>query len=116
VEFGEKEFYVKSRYLEMENKGVGDKGMVCDEYENVKKKNVDIKKMRSKLKNVKNDKREYRELKIMKIVNKKNIIGMINDLKKKKYLEEFKDVYLVMELMDENICKVIKMELENERM
>ncbi|EDS29143.1 MAP kinase JNK [Culex quinquefasciatus] len=31
-------------------------------------------------------------------------------------LEEFQDVYLVMELMDANLCQVIQMDLDHERM
>ncbi|XP_016126835.1 mitogen-activated protein kinase 10-like [Sinocyclocheilus grahami] len=61
-------------------------------------------------------KRAYRELVLMKCVNHKNIISLLNVFTPQKSLEEFQDVYLVMELMDANLCQVIQMELDHERM
>ncbi|KAB5581730.1 hypothetical protein PHYPO_G00179070 [Pangasianodon hypophthalmus] len=52
----------------------------------------------------------------MKCVNHKNIIGLLNVFTPQKTLEEFQDVYLVMELMDANLCQVIQMELDHERL
>ncbi|XP_026090965.1 mitogen-activated protein kinase 10 isoform X11 [Carassius auratus] len=52
----------------------------------------------------------------MKCVNHKNIISLLNVFTPQKSLEEFQDVYLVMELMDANLCQVIQMELDHERM
>ncbi|XP_072347842.1 mitogen-activated protein kinase 8 isoform X3 [Scyliorhinus torazame] len=44
------------------------------------------------------------------------IIGLLNVFTPQKSLEEFQDVYIVMELMDANLCQVIQMELDHERM
>ncbi|KAI5132080.1 Leucine-, Glutamate- And Lysine-Rich Protein 1 [Manis pentadactyla] len=52
----------------------------------------------------------------MKCVNHKNIIGLLNVFTPHKSLEEFQDVYIVMELMDANLCQVIQMELDHGRM
>ena len=52
----------------------------------------------------------------MKLVNHKNIIGLLNAFTPQKTIDEFSDVYLVMELMDANLCQVIQMELDHERM
>ncbi|KFM70767.1 Stress-activated protein kinase JNK, partial [Stegodyphus mimosarum] len=52
----------------------------------------------------------------MKLVNHKNIIGLLNAFTPQKTLEDFQDVYLVMELMDANLCQVIQMDLDHERM
>lgn len=52
----------------------------------------------------------------MKLVNHKNIIGLLNAFTPQKSLDEFQDVYLVMELMDANLCQVIQMDLDHERM
>ncbi|XP_050728050.1 stress-activated protein kinase JNK-like [Eriocheir sinensis] len=60
--------------------------------------------------------RAYREFKLMKLVNHKNIIGLLNAFTPQKSLDEFQDVYLVMELMDANLCQVIQMDLDHERM
>ena len=47
-----------------------------------------------------------REFKLMKLVNHKNIIGLLNCFTPQKSLEEFLDLYIVMELMDANLCQV----------
>lgn len=44
------------------------------------------------------------------------IIGLLNAFTPQRSLEEFQDVYLVMELMDANLCQVIQMDLDHERM
>lgn len=44
------------------------------------------------------------------------IIGLLNAFTPQRTLEEFQDVYLVMELMDANLCQVIQMDLDHERM
>ena len=41
---------------------------------------------------------------------------MLNAFTPQRTLEEFQDVYLVMELMDANLCQVIQMDLDHERM
>jgi c-Jun N-terminal kinase len=51
----------------------------------------------------------------MKLVNHKNIISLLNAFTPQKSCNEFADVYLVMELMDANLCQVIQMELDHER-
>ena len=44
------------------------------------------------------------------------IIGLLNAFTPQKSLEEFLDLYIVMELMDANLCQVINMDLDHERM
>ena len=39
------------------------------------------------------------------------IIGLLNAFTPQKGLEEFLDLYIVMELMDANLCQVINMDL-----
>ncbi|XP_034545305.1 LOW QUALITY PROTEIN: mitogen-activated protein kinase 9 [Notolabrus celidotus] len=56
------------------------------------------------------------ELVLLKCVNHKNIIRLINVFTPQKSLEEFQDLYLVMELMDASLCQVIHMDLDHERM
>ena len=45
-----------------------------------------------------------------------NITGLLNCFTPQKTLEEFLDLYIVMELMDANLCQVINMDLDHERM
>lgn len=44
------------------------------------------------------------------------IIGLLNAFTPQRTLDEFQDVYLVMELMDANLCQVIHMDLDHDRM
>ena len=44
------------------------------------------------------------------------IIGLLNAFTPQRSLEEFLDLYIVMELMDANLCQVINMDLDHERM
>ncbi|KAI4816521.1 hypothetical protein KUCAC02_008845 [Chaenocephalus aceratus] len=91
-------------------------GIVCAGYDAVLDRNVAIKKLSRPFQNQTHAKRAYRELVLMKCVNHKNIISLLNVFTQQKSLEDFQDVYLVMELMDANLCQVIQMELDHERM
>uniref|UniRef100_A0A182VUU9 Stress-activated protein kinase JNK n=1 Tax=Anopheles minimus TaxID=112268 RepID=A0A182VUU9_9DIPT len=115
-QFGDTEFEVPDRYINLEAKGFGAQGTVCAAYDTVTQQNVAIKKLSRPFQNVTHAKRAYREFKLMKLVNHKNIIGLLNAFTPQRTLEEFQDVYLVMELMDANLCQVIQMDLDHERM
>uniref|UniRef100_G1T9N9 Stress-activated protein kinase JNK n=1 Tax=Oryctolagus cuniculus TaxID=9986 RepID=G1T9N9_RABIT len=88
----------------------------CAAFDTVLGINVAVKKLSRPFQNQTHAKRAYRELVLLKCVNHKNIISLLNVFTPQKTLEEFQDVYLVMELMDANLCQVIHMELDHERM
>ena len=100
-------------------------------WDTVTGQNIAIKKLSRPFQNVTHAKRAYREFKLMKMVNHKNvscflfwflikgdfllscfvftiaqIIGLLNAFTPQKSISEFSDVYLVMELMDANLCQV----------
>ncbi|ELW70215.1 Mitogen-activated protein kinase 10 [Tupaia chinensis] len=116
VEVGDSTFTVLKRYQNLKPIGSGAQGIVCAAYDAVLDRNVAIKKLSRPFQNQTHAKRAYRELVLMKCVNHKNIISLLNVFTPQKTLEEFQDVYLVMELMDANLCQVIQMELDHERM
>lgn len=116
VEVGDTKFTILKRYQNLKPIGSGAQGIVCAAYDTVTCQNVAIKKLSRPFQNVTHAKRAYREFKLMKLVNHKNIIGLLNAFTPQKSLEEFQDVYLVMELMDANLCQVIQMDLDHERM
>ncbi|XP_014677598.1 PREDICTED: stress-activated protein kinase JNK-like isoform X1 [Priapulus caudatus] len=116
VEVGDTTFTILRRYQNLKPIGSGAQGMVCAAYDTVTATNVAIKKLSRPFQNVTHAKRAYREFVLMKLVNHKNIIGLLNAFSPQKSLEEFQDVYLVMELMDANLCQVIQMDLDHERM
>ncbi|XP_035632461.1 mitogen-activated protein kinase 10 isoform X8 [Oncorhynchus keta] len=116
VEVGDSTFTVLKRYQNLKSIGSGAQGIVCAGYDAVLDRNVAIKKLSRPFQNQTHAKRAYRELVLMKCVNHKNIISLLNVFTPQKSLEDFQDVYLVMELMDANLCQVIQMELDHERM
>ncbi|KAF5397387.1 Mitogen-activated protein kinase, partial [Paragonimus heterotremus] len=85
-------------------------------YDSVLGHEVAIKKLARPFQNVTHAKRAYRELVLMRLVNHKNIISLLNAFSPQETLEDFQDVYLVMELMDANLGQVIHMDLDHERM
>uniref|UniRef100_A0A671PSB2 Stress-activated protein kinase JNK n=1 Tax=Sinocyclocheilus anshuiensis TaxID=1608454 RepID=A0A671PSB2_9TELE len=116
IDVGDSTFTVLKRYQNLRPIGSGAQGIVCSAYDHVLERNVAIKKLSRPFQNQTHAKRAYRELVLMKCVNHKNIIGLLHVFTPQKTLEEFQDVYLVMELMDANLCQVIQMELDHERL
>lgn len=116
IEVGDTRFTILKRYQNLKPIGSGAQGIVCAAYDTVTQQNVAIKKLSRPFQNVTHAKRAYREFKLMKLVNHKNIIGLLNCFTPQKTLEEFLDLYIVMELMDANLCQVINMDLDHERM
>lgn len=108
-------FTILKRYQNLRAIGFGSQGIVCIAYDTITKQNVAIKKLSKPFQNVTNAKRAYRELKLMKLVNHKNVIGLLNAFTPQQNLTDFEDVYLVMELMDANLCQIIQIELDHER-
>ncbi|GAB1296006.1 Mitogen-activated protein kinase 9 [Apodemus speciosus] len=111
VQVADSTFTVLKRYQQLKPIGSGAQGIVW-----VLGINVAVKKLSRPFQNQTHAKRAYRELVLLKCVNHKNIISLLNVFTPQKTLEEFQDVYLVMELMDANLCQVIHMELDHERM
>ena len=103
---GDSVFRVLKRYQNLKSIGSGAQGVVCAAYDEILKQNVAIKKLSKPFQNSTHAKRAYREFCIMKLVNHKNIISLLNAFSPQKSVDEFVDVYLVMELMDANLCQV----------
>lgn len=112
----EVEFKVLSRYTNLIARGAGSQGLVCSAFDTLSLQNVAIKKLSQPFQNNVHAKRAYREFKLLKSVNHKNIIGLLNAFSPQNSLDNFEDIYLVMELMDANLCQVIQMELDHERL
>ncbi|EFO88475.1 hypothetical protein GCK72_013798 [Caenorhabditis remanei] len=116
VTIGEAQMVVLKRYQNLRLIGSGAQGIVCSSFDTVRNEQVAIKKLSRPFQNVTHAKRAYRELKLMSLVNHKNIIGILNCFTPQKKLDEFNDLYIVMELMDANLCQVIQMDLDHERL
>lgn len=116
VEVGETAFTVLDRYQNLRQVGTGAQGVVAAAYDTKLKQNVAIKKLSRPFQNVTHAKRAYRELRLMSLVNHKNIIRLMNVFTSQKTLEDFQDVYMVMELMEANLSQVVNLELDHERL
>uniref|UniRef100_A0AAR2J0V6 Stress-activated protein kinase JNK n=1 Tax=Pygocentrus nattereri TaxID=42514 RepID=A0AAR2J0V6_PYGNA len=116
VQVGDSTFTVLQRYQQLRAIGSGAQGIVCSALDTVLGIPVAVKKLSRPFQNQTHAKRAYRELVLLKCVNHKNIIRLLNVFTPQKSLEEFQDLYLVMELMDASLCQVIHMDLDHERM
>ncbi|XP_051960706.1 mitogen-activated protein kinase 9-like [Xyrauchen texanus] len=116
VQVGDSTFTVLQRYQQLRAIGSGAQGIVCSALDTVLGSPVAVKKLSRPFQNQTHAKRAYRELVLLKCVNHKNIIHLLNVFTPQKSLEEFQDLYLVMELMDASLCQVIHMDLDHERM
>lgn len=115
VEVGDTTFRILRRYTNLRPIGSGAQGFVCAAYDSLTQSNVAIKKLSRPFQNVTHAKRAFREFSIMKLVNHKNIISLMNAFTPSGMIDEFTDLYIVMELMDANLCQVIQMDLDHER-
>lgn len=115
IEVSGTRFEIPLRYTNLQPLGSGAQGVCCSACDTVADRNVAIKKLSKPFQNITHTKRAFRELKLMRLVNHANIIGLLDVFTPQQTLEEFQDVYLVMELMDANLCQAIQMDLDHER-
>ncbi|VDM97507.1 unnamed protein product [Thelazia callipaeda] len=111
VDINDTRLCVLKRYQNLKIIGSGAQGVVCAAHDTLRDEQVAIKKLSRPFQNVTHAKRAYREFKLMNL-----IIGLLNAFTPQKTLDEFSDLYIVMELMDANLCQVIQMDLDHERM
>ncbi|XP_072455785.1 mitogen-activated protein kinase 1 [Notamacropus eugenii] len=99
-------FDVGPRYTNLSYIGEGAYGMVCSAYDNVNKVRVAIKKI-SPFEHQTYCQRTLREIKILLRFRHENIIG-INDIIRAPAIEQMKDVYIVQDLMETDLYKLLK--------
>lgn len=116
IQVSDTKFEVLKRYTQLKPIGSGAQGVCCSARDLLRNEDVAIKKLSRPFHNPVHAKRAFRELKLMRLVNHINIIGLLNVFTPQKTLDEFQDVYLVMELMDANLIQVIKMNIDHERL
>ncbi|XP_022643875.1 stress-activated protein kinase JNK-like isoform X9 [Varroa destructor] len=116
TEVGNTSFTVLKRYQNLQPIGAGAQGIVCRALDVETGRNVAIKKLSKPFQNVIHAKRAYREFKLMRLVSHKNIIGLLNAFTPQANVSDFCDVYLVMELLEANLCQVINLTLDHDRM
>ncbi|KAL4223999.1 Mitogen-activated protein kinase 7 [Mactra antiquata] len=103
-------------YQPIENIGIGAYGVVCSAIHRKTNDRVAIKKIPNVFYVKDVAKRTYREIKILKHFKHDNIIHIREILKPKESLADFRDVYVVFDLMESDLHKIIysKQELTEE--
>jgi c-Jun N-terminal kinase len=113
---GETVFDIPQRYQYLKAIGSGAQGVVVSALDTQTGQRVAIKKMAKPFQNVTHAKRAYRELVLMKSFNHRNIVGLLNTFTPDPDLTHFSDIYIVMELMDANLSRVVHIDLDHERL
>ncbi|OQR78026.1 stress-activated protein kinase JNK-like [Tropilaelaps mercedesae] len=116
TEVGNTSFTVLKRYQNLQPIGAGAQGIVCRATDVETGRDVAIKKLSKPFQNVIHAKRAYREFKLMRLVSHRNIIGLLHAFTPQINVTDFCDVYLVMELLEGNLCQVISLDLDHDRM
>lgn len=103
-------------YQPIENIGIGAYGVVCSAIHKKTNDRVAIKKIPNVFDSKDVAKRTHREIKILKHFKHDNIIHIREILKPKETLSDFRDVYVVFDLMESDLHKIIysKQELTEE--
>ncbi|XP_039188269.1 mitogen-activated protein kinase 1 [Crotalus tigris] len=99
-------FDVGPRYTNLSYIGEGAYGMVCSAYDNLNRVRVAIKKI-SPFEHQTYCQRTLREIKILLRFKHENIIG-INDIIRAPTIDQMKDVYIVQDLMETDLYKLLK--------
>lgn len=99
-------FDVGPRYTDLQYIGEGAYGMVCSAFDNVNKIRVAIKKI-SPFEHQTYCQRTLREIKILLRFRHENIIG-INDILRARHIDYMRDVYIVQDLMETDLYKLLK--------
>uniref|UniRef100_U3F8E1 Mitogen-activated protein kinase n=2 Tax=Micrurus TaxID=8634 RepID=U3F8E1_MICFL len=99
-------FDVGPRYTDLQYIGEGAYGMVCSAYDHVNKIRAAIKKI-SPFEHQTYCQRTLREIKILLRFKHENVIG-INDILRAPTIDQMRDVYIVQDLMETDLYKLLK--------
>ena len=116
IKFAVKFDLESTNYTAVENIGTGAYGVVCSAINNKTNDKVAIKKIPGIFGQPTIAKRTYREIKILKHFKHDNIIAIREILHPGENLDQFKDVYIVLDLMESDLHRIIhsKQELTEE--
>ncbi|XP_022107362.1 mitogen-activated protein kinase 7-like isoform X2 [Acanthaster planci] len=96
-----------SEYRAIQNIGTGAYGVVCSAVHKKSSEKVAIKKIPNAFEELTTAKRTYRELKIMRHFRHENVIGIREILMPRESLSDFRDVYVVLDLMESDLHHII---------
>ena len=108
VQVGYNKFFVDKRYSNLRPIGDGAYGFVASAYDSRTKQKVAIKKIKDAFSDMVDAKRILRELKLLRHFSKhENIISIIDVMTVPPYTPEFHDVYIVTNLMESDLERII---------
>ena len=110
-------FVVDAKYEYIKQVGHGAYGVVCSAYDHAAKQKVAIKKVPKAFEDLIDAKRIVREIKLLKFFDNNNIINLV-DVLKPPAPTGYEDIYIVTELMETDMHRVIysRQELTDEHM
>ena len=99
-------FLIDEQYVPIKAIGKGAYGTVCSAKNTVTGEKVAIKKIQNAFENLTDARRSLREIKLLRHLKHENVIG-VRDLLYPANPHDFKDVYIVYELMDTDLHQII---------
>uniref|UniRef100_A0AC35FLN1 Stress-activated protein kinase JNK n=1 Tax=Panagrolaimus sp. PS1159 TaxID=55785 RepID=A0AC35FLN1_9BILA len=109
-------FNVPSRYEIMNLVGRGSQGVIMSAFDTVTNEQVAVKKLSRPFANSLCAKRAYREFALLNLVNHQNIIRLLNAFTPDQNINEFSDIYLVLEIVGGNLLQLDFQNLDNARL
>ena len=100
-------FVIDEQYVPIKAIGKGAYGTVCSAKNTVTGEKVAIKKIQNAFENLTDARRTLREIKLLRHLKHENVIG-VRDLLFPANPQDFKDVYIVYELMDTDLHQIIR--------
>lgn len=104
---GQTLFVIDTKYVPIKPIGKGAYGVVCSSFNTETNEKVAIKKINNVFENRIDALRTLRELKLLRHIRHENVIAL-KDVMMPSGKSNFKDVYLVYELMDTDLHQIIK--------
>lgn len=114
IDLGNSIWEVPNRYENLHILGSGAYGLVCSAYDKIGNQNVAIKKISNPFQTAIHAKRTYRELKLLKHMDHENVIGLLDVFTSGNALDNFREVYLVNQLMSSDLNRIIKAQKLND--
>ncbi|XP_027200188.1 mitogen-activated protein kinase 14-like [Dermatophagoides pteronyssinus] len=108
IDLGNSIWEVPNRYENLQILGSGAYGLVCSANDRIVKQNVAIKKISNPFQTAIHAKRTYRELKLLKHMEHDNVIGLLDVFTSGNSLDNFREVYLVNQLLKSDLNKIIR--------
>lgn len=115
ISHGKKVYTIKGNHVEVDQRydvqkalGYGAYGFVCSAKDNQSGEPVAIKKIPKVFEDLIDGKRILREIKLLPYLKHENIMGIIDIMRPREDMKNFKDLYVVCELMETDLHQVIR--------